>query len=120
MKTFGVIEGASLHIRAAALFYGREELIPAMFRPMVEQLNRSGQPCGKFVYYLDRHIEVDSGEHSEWVEGLLVRLCEGDGKRKDEARQTARRVLQSRTQFWDGIVDAVQAGDRLGQSSTIG
>ena len=120
-ETFKVIGDASLHIRAAALFYGREELIPAMFRPMVEQLNRSGQPCGKFIYYLDRHIEVDSGEHSEWAEGLLVRLCGGDGKRKAEARQTAIRVLQSRTQFWDGIVDAVRAAsspDRAGSGST--
>ena len=108
-ETFEVIDSAGLHVRAAALFYGREDLIPAMFGPMVEQLNRCGQPCEKFVYYLDRHIEVDSGEHSEWAEGLLVRLCGGDGKHKDEARKTAITVLQSRVKFWDGILDAVRA-----------
>ena len=87
--TFEVIEGTKLHVRAAALFYGREELIPTIFTPMVKQLESSGQPCGKFVYYLERHIEVDSGDHSVWAEELLARVCGKDKARKDQARKTA-------------------------------
>ena len=107
-ETFEVIDGAGLHVRAAALFYGREELIPEMFTPMVKQIAKSGQPCGKFVYYLERHIEVDSGDHSVWAEALLARLCGEDKERKEQAWKTALGVLQSRLTFWDGILDAVK------------
>ena len=107
--TFKMITGTELHIRAAALFYGREELIPEMFIPMVKQMKISGQPCGKFVYYLERHIEVDSGDHSVWAEGLLARLCGEDKTRKEQARETALDVLQSRLTFWDGILNAVKS-----------
>ena len=107
--TFKIIGGTELHIRAAALFYGREELIPEMFTPMVKQMENSGQPCGKFVYYLERHIEVDSGDHSVWAEGLLARLCGGSKTRKEQARKTALEVLQSRLALWDGILSAIRS-----------
>ena len=109
LDTFKVLEGTGLHIRAAALFYGREDLIPEMFTPMVKQMETSGQPCGKFVYYLERHIEVDSGDHSVWAEGLLARLCGDDKTRKEQARKTALEVLQSRLALWDGILNAVKS-----------
>jgi len=106
-ETFKILHDTGVHIRAAALFYGREDLIPDMFKSIVEELDRSGQPCGIFVYYLNRHIEVDSGDHSIWAERLLARLCDNDQDRKEEARQAAIQVLQSRLVFWDEILKAV-------------
>ncbi len=107
-ETFATIEGARLNVRAAALFYGREDLIPAMFKPMVEEMGDSGLPCEKFVYYLERHIEVDGGEHSIMAESILKRLCGDSEDRKEAARQTALSVLRSRLNFWDGIHEAVR------------
>ena len=109
-ETFATINGAPLHVRAAALFYGREDLIPAMFKPMVEEMRDSGLPCGKFVYYLERHIEVDGGEHSIMAESILKRLCGDSEDRKEAARQTALDVLQSRLSLWDGILETVRVG----------
>ena len=114
-ETFATIEEAPLHVRAAALFYGREDLIPAMFKPMVEEMRDSGLPCGKFVYYLERHIEVDGGEHSIMAESILKRLCGDSEDRREASRQTALSVLRSRLNFWDGIHEAVRFGVRSEQ-----
>ena len=108
-STFDVLNGTPLHVRAAALFYGREDLIPKMFEPMVREMQASGQPCGGFVYYLERHIELDGGKHSLLAEGLLERACGGDAQHKDQAQGTALRVLRARIDLWDGILSAVHA-----------
>ncbi len=114
-ETFETIEGTPLHVRAAALFYGREDLLPDMFKPMVESLRDAGEPCGKFVYYLERHIEVDRDEHAEMAQGILNRLCGAYEEREKEARRTAVNVLTSRLTFWDRILEAVHA-DCAGRS----
>lgn len=58
--TFRVICEGSPAAQAAVFAFGREDAIPGMFRSLVRQLNQemSGQ-LDKFVWYLERHIEVD-------------------------------------------------------------
>ena len=106
-----MIELGKHHVLAAALFYGREELIPEMFQPMLEKLHEAGVPCGKFIYYLKRHIELDAGEHSVWAENLVSRLCDGHSERVAEARAAAGQVLHARLQLWDGILDSIRRKD---------
>jgi len=110
-QTFEMIELGKHHVLAAALFYGREELIPEMFQPMLEKLHEAGVPCGKFIYYLKRHIELDAGEHSVWAENLVSRLCDGHSERVAEARAAAGQVLHARLQLWDGILDSIRRKD---------
>ncbi len=107
-ETFSAIVGTPLHVRTAVLFHGREDLIPTMFKPMVERMRSLGKPCGKFLYYLERHIEVDSAEHAIWAESLLRRLCADDKSRQEETRQIALKVLRSRLAFWDAIREVVR------------
>lgn len=109
-ETLDLLRADRVHALAAALFYGRENLIPAMFQPMIEELHAAGSPCGVFLYYLERHVHLDGGEHSEWAESLLARLCEGDAVKREEARATAVRVLQARLRFWDGVFAFLPSG----------
>ena len=109
-ETFSIIEGTPLHVRAAALLFGREDLIPGMFKAMVGKMRDSGLPVGKFVYYLERHIEIDGDVHSAMAERILSRLCGKSEHRKEEARQSALRVLRSRLDFWDGIQNLLPDG----------
>src|SRR6202011_963164 len=62
--TFQIIHGGSPAAQAAAFAFGREDAIPDMFRSLVRQLNQemSGD-LDQFVWYLERHIEVDGDEH---------------------------------------------------------
>jgi hypothetical protein len=50
----------------AAFFYGREDIIPEMFRRLLKTLHgtrRDNESLRYFVYYIDRHIELDGDSH---------------------------------------------------------
>ena len=98
---------APLHVRAAVFFYGREDLIPKMFLPMVQGFSREGLPCGRLVGYLERHIEVDGGHHGPLAEQLLERLFEGDNRRMAAAHRAAVVSLEARGQLWDATYETI-------------
>ncbi len=61
---------------ASAFTFGREALLPDVFRRLVAELDTTqGAGLGGFRYYLDRHIEVDDGEHGPLAERLVEDLC---------------------------------------------
>jgi hemoglobin-like flavoprotein len=93
------------HEVAAAFFFGRESVIPGMFRALSEKLdNQTGADLGPLVYYLDRHVEVDGDEHGPRAEKLLGRLIGVDPQRVQEARAVALSSLAHRSQLWDAIL----------------
>jgi hypothetical protein len=50
----------------AAFFYGREDIIPEMFSRLVHALhdaNHDDDRLRNFIYYIDRHIELDGDSH---------------------------------------------------------
>src|ERR1700746_1835740 len=58
----------------AAFFYGREDIIPEMFRRLLETLYGAGHNDDRlrnFVYYIDRHIELDGDNHGPKGRELL-------------------------------------------------
>ena len=62
--TFGLIAEGKLHALAAAFTFGREDLIPDMFRALVHDLSaRNNNNLATFIWYLERHIEVDGEDH---------------------------------------------------------
>lgn len=98
------------HEVAAYFLFGRENLIPDMFRRIVERLRDSGEGgLGGLIYYLDRHIEVDSRDHGPAAERLLVHLVADDGKRWAEAWRAAQRAIAMRHKLWDAIAAALPA-----------
>ena len=109
-STFSVIRSGSLAAQAAAFTFGREDAIPGMFRSLVRDLSRSfdGDLDG-FVWYLERHIEVDGDEHGPLSRRMIADLCGDDASRWDEAAQAAEDALRARLLLWDGIHDATRA-----------
>ena len=99
---------------AAVFAFGREDIIPDMFR---ELLPRSGVPCpakltevekkiSVFRYYLERHIELDGKDHGPLAIRLVEQLNGQVGKRTFltsfhiqfcRARATGRSQLQQLT-----------------------
>lgn len=92
--------GAS-HEVAAAFFYGREKVIPLMFRPLVDVLEHQSFECPQMIYYLNRHIELDGDEHSVLASQCLEILCGDDDKKWNEAMRVAYESLQKRRFLWD-------------------
>ena len=101
--TLSIASCGKTHRIAAAFFFGREDVIPDMFRALVEDLRREFRGLERLLYYLDRHIEVDADDHGPRAQAILDEICEGNTQRKEEALETARTALQARTALWDGV-----------------
>ncbi len=111
--TFSLLAENKLHVTAAAFTFGREDLIPNMFKGFVRDLNRElGGGLDTFLWYLERHIEVDGDEHGPMALRMIAELCGDDEKKWDEAGRAAVFALESRLRFWDGILTSLPTVDR--------
>jgi len=109
--TFYQLRTRRLHTVAAAFCYGREKVIPMMFRGFLDKLSINENAAPMFHYYLRRHVEVDAAEHGPASQALVSTLCGDDASRLAEACVAARLALSSRRRFLDGIELAVTCGE---------
>ena len=100
--TFSIINSKQPHKIASAFTFGREDLIPDMFSAIVKEYNNENK-LDKFVYYLERHIELDGGEHGPLALQLVSDLCGNDEKKWKEVEDTAIECLIARKKLWDSI-----------------
>jgi hypothetical protein len=89
---------------AASFFYGREKLIPDMFETIVATLKKENITAPTFIYYLERHIEVDSGEHGPLALKCLDYLTADDEKLKSLAHKAGLEALEQRQKLWDDVL----------------
>jgi len=107
-KTFDIIEGGNLRAIASAFTFGREDLLPAVFQRIVDELNlEAGGALEDFKYYLERHIDLDGDEHGPMAQRLMVSLCGGDESRWQVAEKAAVDCLDARRDLWDSIFDVL-------------
>ena len=101
--TFDVLRGGEPHKIAAAFTFGREDLIPDMFTAIVNDLSKEYK-LDKFVYYLERHIELDGGDHGPLAFELINNLCGDDKKKWKEVDETSVECLVARKKLWDSVL----------------
>lgn len=89
---------------AANFFFGREKLIPDMFQSIVDTLKRENIEAPTFLYYLERHIEVDSTEHGPLALKALAYLTQGDPNLERMALESGVRALEMRKSLWDKVL----------------
>jgi len=107
-RSFAVINSGSPHRIVAAFTFGREDVIPDMFRHLVVRLAASDPAAwGRFRFYLERHIEHDDEKHAPLCRRIVARMCGTDATKWREATETARSCLQARIDLWDGIASAL-------------
>lgn len=108
--TFHVIHHRSLAAQAAAFTFGREDAIPGMFRSLVRDLNREmGGDLQPFVWYLERHIEVDGEDHGPLSLQMVTEICGGNNTLWEEATQAAEDAIRARIDLWDSIAKQIKA-----------
>ncbi len=107
--TFTLVESAPVHVLAAVFTFGREDLIPGMFHEMVTRLSQEyPDKMGDFTYYLERHIEVDGGHHSQLALQMVQELCGNDTQKWNEATEACVIALELRKELWDAVLLELQ------------
>ncbi|MBD1397959.1 DUF3050 domain-containing protein [Pontibacter sp. JH31] len=103
-NTFQVIDAGKPHATAAAFTFGREDLIPDMFRSLIADLNeRFPGKLDTFIYYLDRHVQLDEEVHTPLALQMVSELCGEDDEKWQEALEVSIACIESRIRLWDGI-----------------
>ncbi|ARS34049.1 DUF3050 domain-containing protein [Pontibacter actiniarum] len=103
-NTFRIINLGSPHAVAAAFTFGREDLIPDMFRHLITDLNkRFPGKLETFIYYLDRHVQLDEEVHTPLALQMVDELCGDDDDKWQEALEVSRQCIAQRIELWDGI-----------------
>lgn len=101
-STWEWAQQSSLPAVASAFFFGREELIPQMFQPILD-CSQDRPDMRIFRAYLVRHLELDGGHHGEMAGALVSQLCGNDSASWNEAKNAAEASLMSRKALWDGV-----------------
>ncbi len=108
--TFNLIDTGKLHALASAFTFGREDLIPDMFRALVRDLSaQNNGNLATFIWYLERHIEVDGEDHGPLSLRMVADLCGQDGQKWHEAAEAAAEALEARLALWDAILADLNA-----------
>tara|TARA_S200000501_G_C20828554_1_gene746117 strand:- start:787 stop:1590 length:804 start_codon:yes stop_codon:yes gene_type:complete len=107
--TFQIVDSKKPHIIAAVFTFGREDLIPDMFIEIIKNLKvPKGEDLSDLIYYFERHIEVDSGEHGPMAIKMIKQLCSQDPKKWEEVLTFSKQALELRIGLWDGILSYIE------------
>jgi len=107
--TFCFIREDKPHLVAAALAFGRERVIPDMFRRFLREIGVSEAQAPRFHYYLKRHIQLDEHLHGPLSLQLLEHLCGDDAVKLEEAVTAAEEAICARIRFWDSVLDIIES-----------
>lgn len=91
----------------ANFFHGRENIIPRMFQGLLRQWGVARSAAPRFVYYLDRHIELDGDSHGPAAAAIIARALEREPAQRKVARAAALAALHARRQLWDGTLQVL-------------
>ena len=105
--TFDIIGSNVPHKIAAAFALGRENIIPDMFREILKNSGVFEEEAPTFHYYLNRHVELDEGQHGPVAMRLLNSLCGGESVKAAEAIHTAEVAIENRIRLWDGVLASI-------------
>jgi hypothetical protein len=107
--TFQLIDEDQSHVLSAVFTFGREDLIPEMFLSLINKIETSMEAdISVFKYYVERHIEVDGGHHSQLALEMTSELCGEDPQKWQQAQAAVEQALRSRVQLWSGALEQMQ------------
>jgi Protein of unknown function (DUF3050) len=109
--TMMLAQSASTEEVLAAFFYGREDIIPEMFsrlRKILPGARKTNDPLRHFVYYIERHIELDGDSHGPMGRELLDGLVADSPQTDERALHAACNSIKARIDLWDGTLSVLR------------
>jgi len=88
-------------------FFGREDIIPHMFKSLLDRWNLTREQAPKFTFYLERHIELDSDEHGPAALKMINTFTDGNDEALVKLGKAAEAAIKSRLMFWDALADEI-------------
>jgi hypothetical protein len=75
-----------------------------MFIEILREMQSQGQTnIDKLLYYLERHIEIDGGDHGPISLQMMQEICGSDAIKWQEATEVSIQALEKRYALWDGV-----------------
>jgi Protein of unknown function (DUF3050) len=111
--TMALANSGSTEEVLAAFFYGREDVIPEMFGRLLKTLyggRNNDDRLRNFIYYIDRHIELDGDSHGPMGRELLEGLLADSPHRVERARRAACSSIEARIALWNGTLSKLRDG----------
>jgi hypothetical protein len=108
--TMALVTSGTTEEVLAAFFFGREDIIPEMFRRLLGTLfdARHNARLHNFVYYIDRHIELDGDSHGPMGQELLESLLARSPQETERAVRAACNSIQARIELWNGTLSKLR------------
>jgi hypothetical protein len=116
--TLRTASSAPLLAVMASFFYGREDIIPHMFSSLLERWHIGAEQAPLFVYYLNRHIEVDSDQHGPAAKAILDGATADDPRRELEVLSAAHQSIEARIKLWDGLLMSLKRWEQADVSAS--
>ena len=118
--TMALAKSGSTEEVLAAFFYGREDIIPEMFRRLLDTLHGAGhnnERLRNFIYYVDRHIELDGESHGPMGRELLEDLVMSTPHARERALRAACGSIKARIELWNGTLSKLR--NRRGMERSV-
>jgi Protein of unknown function (DUF3050) len=109
--TMTLAQSGSTEEVMAAFFYGREDIIPEMFSRLQKTLagaRGDNASLRHFIYYIERHIELDGDSHGPMGQELLEGLVAGSPEKDERALRAACNSIQARIDLWNGTLSTLR------------
>ena len=98
----------SIYQVLGSFFFARESVIPQMFQDLLNQWGLSQLEAPMFVYYLKRHIELDSESHAPAALRIIDTLVGGDDRALEQLISSAEHAIDQRKKLWDALADTLE------------
>jgi hypothetical protein len=106
-RACGAAASRSDHAAAAVIAVLRNEVLPSVFAPLSEELERYARRAGRFVSHETRPTPRMPGVSASALQ-LVATLCDADEQRWAEAQRACEAVLDARLFQWDALIDQVR------------
>jgi len=103
LHTLRVAQHGSIFEVLGYFFFGREQVIPHMFSALLRKWHIDTGTAPTFVYYLDRHIELDGDSHGPAALAIIEEMTTGNSHALKQIQQAAHEATQHRLNLWDGL-----------------